>query len=379
MSKNKDNTMDDLKRKLILLVGGITAFVIVIIIILWIVSLFAKPVYSYENIEKELVNSAKKYFNDHQENLPQSDGQIVELDYSNLVAEGYMKDLSEYTKKGVTCSAVVQVEKQGNDYLYTPFLNCVGENETYETKLLYQEITKPENIVTADAGLYNQGGTYVFRGEEVKNYLQLDQRLWRIMKITPNNNVVITTDEVVGDTMCYDDRFNNEDGYDSGINDYRLSRLRSNLIKYFDSEKEGEKFLSSDDKTKLVTFSQCSGKRGINETGYDGTIECKEIVKDEKVGLITASEFIRASLDPNCKSIATKSCNNYNYLVLKNPYWLATPAKDTTQKVYYLNERRVLAETIAITYAYMRPVVYLNDRLVYKDGDGSYEHPYTLR
>ena len=35
--------------------------------------------------------------------------------------------------------------------------------------------------------------SYIFRGEEVNNYLELDERMWRIFKIDRNNNIYVST------------------------------------------------------------------------------------------------------------------------------------------------------------------------------------------
>ncbi len=194
-SKRSVSSSSAAKSKMIKFMGIILLITILLLVILFIVSSMSPKVYKYSDIETILKNAAKGYFKAHPESLPQNEGSIIEIDSSNLVAEGRMKELSEYTKEGVVCTGTVQVEKAGNDYLYTPYLNC---GEEYATVELYKKLTDGANIVTAGYGLYASNGSYVYKGEDVNNYIQLDNNLWRIVKITPTNNIVLIANEAVG-------------------------------------------------------------------------------------------------------------------------------------------------------------------------------------
>ena len=126
-NSKKDSYKDSAKKRMIKTMGFILAGTVLLLIIMFIVSLFTSRKYDYEDIEKVLVNAAESYFKDYPESLPQEDGSVVEIDSSNLVAAEKMKDLSEYAPKDVACTGSVQVEKSGSEYLYTPYLNC-GDN-----------------------------------------------------------------------------------------------------------------------------------------------------------------------------------------------------------------------------------------------------------
>ena len=66
----------------------------ILLLVLYMLSLTKNTTYEYEEIESILSNAAQSYFKDYPESLPVSDGDIVEIDSSNLVAAGKMKDLS---------------------------------------------------------------------------------------------------------------------------------------------------------------------------------------------------------------------------------------------------------------------------------------------
>ena len=119
--KKKDND-NAAKKRMIMFMGIIVGFTILLLIILFFASLGKGSNYSYTEIEKIMKNAAVSYFKDYPEYLPATEGGIVEVDSSNLVAAGKMKDLSEYTSADDTCTGTVQVQKMPTDYVYVPYL-----------------------------------------------------------------------------------------------------------------------------------------------------------------------------------------------------------------------------------------------------------------
>ena len=368
------------RSKMFRFVGIILLITILLLVILFVISNMSPKVYKYSDIETILKNAAKGYFKDHPESLPQNEGSIIEIDSSNLVAEGRMKELSEYTEEGVTCSGTVQVELAGGEYLYTPYLNC-GDN--YATVEFYKKLIDGENIVTAGYGLYASNGSYVYRGEDVNNYVQLDNNLWRIVKITSTNNIVLISNDRIGYGNEWDNRYNEKKGYEAGINQYSVSRIHDYLNTIYDKpnteEADDENPLSKKDKTRMVAFDLCVGKRSQKSEGKDNSIECAQKVPNQKLGLLTVAEYMNASLDPNCKMTISKTCKNYNYLSKVTGWWLATADKDDSSQVYQINQSGKIVSAVASNYIGVRPVIYLNSKVLYKSGKGTLEKPYKIR
>ena len=360
------------------LLGGIMVVGIILIAILWIVSMLMPKSYEYEDIEAILKKAAIAYFKDYPDQLPQSEGAGVEIDHTNLVAAEKMKDLSKYLKEGVSCSAVVQVQKSGDDYLYTPYLNC---GEEYTTMELYKAIINQGTVSQGQYGLYSMNGEYVYRGENVNNYVQLDEGLWRVVKVSNKNNVVLVKDEEAGNGFPYDDRYNQDLEWKAGINSFSASRIKDDIEKMYQNPNKdlNEVFLSKNDKKRLVLFNLCTGKRSKSDTSNDNSLECKTTEANTKVGLLTASDYMRASVDTNCTSTVSKSCYNYNYLKTKDDYWLVTGDSQSTSEVFIVNESGFIESVFASTYANIRPVVYLNERTMYKSGKGTKEKPFKLK
>ena len=244
---------------------------------------------SAEDIEEIMISAAESYFQNHEESLPKKEGGTQTVDVAVLAAEGYMKELSKYTD--AACSGSVKVEKAGGTYLYIPNLNC---GDSYASQRLVEKVRSDNQVVSSGYGLYHKNGNYVFRGETVNNYVQLDNALWRIVKIVSGDEIVLVKDEPLGTLVPWDDRYNEVANYNAGINNFQSSRIKESLLELYTTKDETiiKSLLSNKDKSKMVGFNQCIGKRATNETGAEQAVECKEVAKDQKIGLLTAADYM---------------------------------------------------------------------------------------
>lgn len=361
--------------KVMFLVIG--AIVVIFLLIILVMALFQKS-YTYEDIETVMIQAAESYFKNNPESLP-TGSSSVEISAGELSSAGYMKPLEEYVPEGSICSGSVNVQKSGSNYLYTPKLDC---GDSYATMPLYRKVQEDNKIVSSGYGLYNKAGNKVFRGEVVNNYIQLDKVLWRIVKITSSGEMVLITDEYEAFPLAWDDRYNQSVQYSSGINTYSASRIRESINHIYelpeDSE-ETELLLSNADKAKLVSYNLCTGKRSADELGTDNASECREVLKDQIIGLLTVSDYMAASTDVNCKTATSAACQNYNYLVDSQEWWTVTAIKENTYQAYIVDTDGDLEIQNVNLYANLRPVVHLNSKVLYKSGDGSKENPYMVK
>lgn len=377
--KSSSGDMDESKKRLFVVMGCIVGGTVLLLIILYIVSALSGPKnYSYDDIEKELERAAKAYFNDYPTNLPKEDGDIVEIDYSNLVAAGKINDISNYLQEGVSCSASVQVAKSGTEYLYTPILNC---GDAYQT-IGFSEKVKTDNGTTESGdGLYINGNYYQFRGENVNNYVQLDNALWRVVKISAEGNAVLILANGMTYSQPWDNRYNEERMYEAGINTYSVSRIKDFLDKIYSNpdEKNDENILSNSDKAKLVSYNMCVGKKSSSSSNKTNREECKKQEDNVKIGLLTISDYMYASLDTKCNTPASKSCMNYNYLDINDEWWTATASSEDDSLVYKIDRSGIPRTETCATYSMVRPVIYLNNNVLFKGGKGTLSEPYTVR
>ena len=374
---NKKDDKNDFKKKIVKYMIFIAVGMLMLLLLLLLASIAGKKSYSYEKVEEIMKSAAESYFKDHPENLPQEETQTMEIDVANLVAEGKMKPLSEYLKDGETCSGRVQVTKSGTIYNYTPYLTC---RENYATKFLSETVGNDANLVDSGYGLYIIGEDYVFRGEKVNNYVQLDQRMWRIVRVNYDKTITLVLSDIKGIGTKWDDRYNAQKGYDSGINNYTTSRMKESLEEIYNlTDTEDANYMLSDkDKGRLVTFDLCYGKVSQKETIHDNSKECTQTI-EAKIGLLTLSDYMNASIDNGCTAPLNESCKNYNYLSNEDAsYWLLTADSANSYNVFNVSRGTVKSGS-AYQLMRIRPVITLNSNTMISKGTGTEADPYILK
>ena len=129
----------------------------------------------------------------------------------------------------------------------------------------------------------------------------------------------------------------------------------------------------------LISFDVCVGKRGDLDSHLDNSSECSEVLENEKIGLLTVSDYMMASMDSNCSTTLSRSCQNYNYLVTSYEWWLATAASDSTSMAYGVETSGTVSKESTSSYRYPRAVVMLNSNALFKSGNGTFDKPYQLK
>lgn len=379
----KPSGSSDLKGKMRKILMLIIVFIVLLIVVVWLLSLVSGKKQSYKDIESTMKKAAEKYYSNHKGELPAEDKATSEVSLQKLINGKYMKDISSYKSGSGSCSGKVVVENNDDEYLYISYLDC---GEKYTTTELFREITKEENVVTEDSGLYYMNGEYVFRGEDVNNFVKIDENIWRIVKVDKNNEVVLILDEPYVNVKNWDNRYNTARKMSYGYNDYKKSRLREYNEAIYEASKnndtsEYKKLLLSEKMVKYLSgYNLCYGNRAATDSTNDNSIECKNVLENTKVGALTLSDFINASTDPECKTATSKSCQNYNYLITnKKTFWLITGNTVNSYEVYRVNQYGKLESIQASSYSSIRPVIHLNSKTMFNSGTGEEVNPYTIK
>lgn len=341
-----------------------------LMLIIGIVKLIVGSKLSYQKIEDKMQKAAISYLNDKDTELSLPiDNEIINIDVEDLVANKNMKELNKYVKdKNVSCSGNVVVRKQNDKYLYIPYLDC---GDAYKTTSLKDYIIN-QGIVTEGDGLYNLNNEYTYRGEYVNNYVSFAGQLWRILKIDADGNIKLLQEETKLRNN-WDNRYNVEVKSAVGINNYQLSRVNKVLNDLYNE------IFSDDDKKYIATKNLCVGKRFVGDTTKDGQTECVEILENQQIGLIQIDEYLRVSLDPNCKKLRDGACQNYNYLSkYREAWWSITPNAADTHSVYEIYGGLSNTSNASIV-KFIRASIYLNNDVIYVSGDGSKEKPYIFK
>ena len=364
-------------KKIITMMGLIIGVILIIIIAVIVVALTTGGSISYEKIENKLAKAAESYCNDNSDKLPKAIGDEVQIEASALVSGGYIKDLSEYTDEGVSCSGKVIVGKTATGYDYVSSLDC-GKN--YKTQFFADKLL--ENVVTSGSGLYKMAETdsqiendlmegYIYRGEVVNNYVKIGDDLYRIVKIDGNNDLTIVTANTRSRGI-YDNRYNEDTQTAVGISDYSFSRAKDDLELLYQQ-------LPADSiiKQKVVKKDVCVGPRSADDTSKDGSAECSKVMSGQIYSLIPVFDFLNASLSDKCIKTTDGSCGNYNYLMVDGSVWTMTPTTENTYTAYIANGI-LMSENVnrSGTYKY---VFYLSSRVKYDKGSGTITDPYIIK
>ena len=404
MEKKLNFTMDQkLMKYIIILVGIIVALIIVMLLVNFVTG---GRKYEPEDLEAKIVAAAKKYVEDkkkaNQDVLPDAPGGTpLELGDDLLVNNGYIDELSDLVKgDDVICHGRVYVWNAGNgNYDYVPEIIC----GTYTTKRLVDKVIEDGDYgITYGSGLYvrkngefvtddryldgnGENFEYVFRGDEVNNYVKIDDNIFRIVAIDDQDNMLLILELSSRKSFVWDEKFNSDTGKNQGINMYEENGLESNAYKlvreYYDGTLE---LINKEKKSKkinhlLVPMDLCSGKRSINDSSKDGSTECKTKLEGEYVGLLPAYYYMSASLDSGCDSITSKNCGNYNYLSGFDDYWwLLTANADNTSEAYAV-ARKFVSTNFCSFKSVIRPIMKIGSRVLYKEGKGTIEEPYEIK
>lgn len=350
---------------------------VLLFVTLWLLSLTSSSKQDgYSDYEKKMVAAAKKYYKVNDKMLPSENNQISEVTLSKLIELKYMEDYSKLK----SCTGNVTVENKNGDYNYTSYLDC-GDN--YTSKLLFNRITDSKNIVTTDSGLYSMNNEYVYRGEKPNNYVKFSDKIWRIVKIDVNGDIVLILDNLFEPNNLWDDRYNTEKETNYGYNDYSKSRMKDYLEKVYDNSMSGkdEEFnlLTKSAAKKIAGYKLCYGKIDINQTLTNNTYECSSYIDNTKIGLLTISDYVTASVDASCNKVNSETCQNYNYLSRKGgTWWLVTANPSNTYEAYVVNYG-VVKSNPGYAYYGVRPVIHLRKNTTYSSGNGTENKPFVIK
>ncbi len=375
-------TIRYLDKKTKIMLFSMLGVIVLIVILAILANLFKARLYSYAEVEDKMIAAAKAYYaeEENETSLP-ADGQEVIITVNTLVTDRYMKSLAALLKGGKDCTGEVRVSNASGVYTYLPYLNC---GTAYYSSELYAKLIDKDVVTTGD-GLYKIGEEYIYRGQNVNNYVSFANKTWRVVKIDANNQIslILSVPEKIT-TYVYDDRYNTDKENNFGINDFNVSRLKDSLVAYLDGEnRDGSANFEAEDKARLVVTTLCTGNRSEEQLFSGGKVECNQTLEDMYVGLLNLYDYALASLDTTCTKPSDPQCQNYNYLGAigntGNSWWLMTGNSDLTYEAYRIKNTGLVEATRCNTRASLRPVVVINNKTFSNGGTGTLEDPYQLR
>lgn len=361
-------------KKFLIMAGCIIFLPIFVIVVLAILQGCSGNV-TYQSYEEKMITAAEKYFKDKKK-IPTKEGEVSKVKLEKLVGGEYIKS-TEDLLEDASCKGEVKVirngasvEVNGEGFLnYTVTLNC----DKYKTIHLVDKIT--ENVVTEESGLYAVGEEYVFKGNKVKNYLNISDMSYRIMSIDKNGIIKLIKSEPEGTSRIWDNKFNTETNASSGKNIYKDSAILTYLMSNYSNAKKTPKTI----KQKIVAYDVCIGKRKSTDYSINKELDCSERLEKQVVSIMNASDFAMASTDPECVSTNSKSCRNYNYLAnVASSGWTMNTSSENSYEVFYISDG-LLRHQNANSFIEYNAVIYIDGNELYTLGTGSVNDPYILK
>ena len=363
---------DRLKRIMLLVIGGFILFIIIIALVSRCGGPRTYTVDEMTNLKQYLISVAEGYYANNPSALP-NEGESITLAFHTLVEAGRMRPLGNMIIGGEHCTGHMLIENNRGYILYLPYINC---GELYRSTKLVNLLLDEENIVTYGNGLYAMNDGWIFRGEDVNNFLKLGDRLWVILGVNADSTIRIMEYQARLFPSAWDDRLNLEGG-GSGINNFIHynhvnSRIRDRIIEIYDSE-----YFNDYHRAHFVPQDLCIGKRSTEDTSHDGSTECSNRLPNQVFGLIAAYEFLRVSLDNSCILAEDIGCLNFNYLSrIRSSFWTITADSETTNQVFRIQGNMRLAG--ASSSAAVKVTAHLTSQTLFADGDGSYSNPFQI-
>ncbi len=361
------NIMDFIKDKIYYIFAG----TIILIVLLVIISSCSNSIgRNYNNIEKKMIEAARSYYTARQDKLPKEDGSSVKVTIGTLIDAELIKEIKDPNNKEQTCDGFVQVKLVENDYAFIPFLTCKGN---YEPKYL-TDVIKESKQDEYGNGVYEMNGEYVYRGDDVNNYVTFNNQTWRIIKVDTDNTIELIYYQDRNNKMYqWDTDYNSEiERYYGVTTDYLHSDIRKSLVEFYDTN------FTNESKAHIVAKNICIGKKAI-DAKESAEEECSVVKEKEKIGLLRVSDYPKASLDSGCISYDSAECSNRNYFTNSSiNTWTLTTVSDNTYEAYTLYTGGIMKKRASKSNR-INPVIYLDSDVIIISGDGTVDNPYIIK
>ena len=231
-----------------------------------------------------------------------------------------------------------------------------------------------ELVTTSGDGLYAdtyESGRYFYKGANPNNYITFSGETWRIISVESDNTIKIMKNESIGN-MSWDNTNSNNWARPADLNTYLNGE-------YLEGLSQADKVVSHNYSIGAVTFNNNDLADQINDE--NGT------TWNSKVGLITASEYLRANT--NTAQCETFSLNNDNYSTCHSTNWMygavpsggrmwtISPNASNSNVVFSVIDRGHLSRTNALSRYGVVPVLYLSSDITLQ-GEGTEASPYQI-
>ena len=221
-------------------------------------------------------------------------------------------------------------------------------------------------------GLYAdeyESGRYIYKGANPNNYITFNNETWRILSIEGDGRIKIVRNELLPARVWDSTNSNNWD---------RPSDIKTYL--------NGEYLESiTVNKEKIVPSTWSIGRVTDDNNDLAGQIAAENGTQSQEasVGLITASEYLRANTNTElCGNLRLNSSNNStckttNWLFIEATYWTISPYSSNSSYVFNVYNTGSVFDNIAINAFAVLPAITLSSDISLS-GSGTAGDPYKI-
>ena len=300
-------------------------------------------------------DAAKKYMLENEVDDPYHLNTMC-ISLSTLQKKGYLENgeiKNPKTNKNYDLNknyVIVKYNLEKNQYEYSFTDICVNDEIIPASKKIIEQ--NDIKITNNSAGLYETTDSYVYRGPNPNNYIEINNELWRIVSIDKETMMM----KIIN------------------LKDNLMQVPENGFIEELNEDFKNGTTYNKSFKEKINTNSKWN--QGIVNS-LESSLTLKSIEKQSNsyntIGLLTVGEYIDASLDKDCYN--TNNCSSY--LSTKTNYWLLNKTSDN--KSWYRTSENKIFSSVANSQLYnIYPCLFLKLNTQIDSGAGTKENPYIL-
>ncbi len=247
----------------------------------------------------------------------------------------------------------------------TSYYACLGiKNNSVVESVRVIDLLK-DKVVSSGNGLYEDSdGNLIFRGTTVNNYIQYSGDVWRIVEIEVNGSVKIAYTKY-GKSLKWDVDDSSE---------WKVSSLNNELNNTF--------YATLQNNTLIEQKNWRIGRIYDEASTLDELIfqESQVLYSNSLIGLLNASDYVKASLDASCKNDVLNSTSCTSWLSSYGGWVInaSSTSEEESAKAYYFKIGDKLSKKNVSDNENVIPVLYLKSTVRIVSGDGTLSNPYML-
>ena len=215
------------------------------------------------------------------------------------------------------------------------------KTETGEKTALFSATVRQDNpVITEGDGLYIVNGDFIFKGENVNNYVSYQGYTWRIMEVTRSGEAKLIFDEPLAN-IPYDEM---ENTYD-----------KSNIYNYIKDENNLKLNTSV-----LVPMDIC-----LDLVDDTNNLTCENKIS-EYVSILGISDY----------GSSVNTATNNSYINNSDNIWLHNQNSDGF--AWTISKGKIAQDALHFEYA-VKPIVTIKGNAYGEGGNGTKENPYIVK